>query len=37
MVRYKDAPQAKVKLPKRQSPHGYEEPAYEYKFIPEIF
>jgi hypothetical protein len=24
-------------LPKRQSPQGYTEPAYEFKYIPEIF
>jgi len=37
LIPYKDTPREKVKLPKRQSPHGYQEPAYEFKFIPEKF
>jgi len=37
VVPYEDIPREKVKLPKRQSAHGYHEPAYEFKFIPEIF
>jgi len=37
LVPYKDTPREKVKLPKRQSPRGYREPAYEFKFIPEKF
>jgi polyphosphate kinase 2 len=27
----------KVKLPKRQKPHGYTEPEYPYKYVPEKF
>ena len=26
----------KVELPKRQKPHGYKEPDYPYKFVPEL-
>ncbi len=37
LVPYKEMPREKVKLPKRQSPHGYREPDYEFKFIPEKF
>jgi polyphosphate kinase 2 len=37
MIRYKKAPREKVKLPKRQKAHGYREPAYPYKFVPEKF
>jgi polyphosphate kinase 2 (PPK2 family) len=37
MVPYKELPRDKVELPKRQSPNGYTEPAYEFKYIPEIF
>ncbi len=36
-IPYKKAPREKVKLPKRQKPHGYREPAYPFKFIPEKF
>ena len=36
-VPYKDAPREKVKLPKRQKRHGYREPDYPYKFIPEKY
>jgi polyphosphate kinase 2 len=36
-VPYKKAPREKVKLPKRQKPHGYREPGYAYKFVPEKF
>jgi polyphosphate kinase 2 len=35
-IPYKDLPHEKVKLPKRQSPHGYNELDYPYKFIPEL-
>jgi polyphosphate kinase 2 len=35
-IPYKKAPREKVKLPKRQKRHGYREPAYPYKFVPEI-
>jgi polyphosphate kinase 2 len=34
-IPYEDVPREKVKLPKRQGPHGYKEPEYPYKFIPE--
>jgi polyphosphate kinase 2 len=33
-IPYKTAPREKVKLPKRQKPHGYREPNYKYKFVP---
>jgi polyphosphate kinase 2 len=36
-IPYKKAPREKVKLPKRQKPHGYREPAYAYKRVPEKF
>ena len=35
-IPYKDAPREKVKLPDRQKPHGYKEPDYPYKFVPEL-
>jgi polyphosphate kinase 2 len=34
-IPYKKAPREKVKLPKRGKAHGYKEPKYPYKFIPE--
>jgi len=34
-IPYKKAPREKVKLPKRQKRHGYREPAYAYKRVPE--
>ncbi len=34
-IPYEEVPRDKVKLPKRQEPHGYTEPDYPYKFIPE--
>jgi polyphosphate kinase 2 len=37
LVPYKELPRDKVELPKRQSPRGYTEPAYGFKYIPEIF
>ena len=37
LVPYKELPRDKVELPKRQSPRGYTEPAYEFKYIPEVF
>jgi len=37
MIPYKKAPREKVKLPKRQKAHGYRDPAYPYKFVPEKF
>jgi polyphosphate kinase len=35
-VPYEELPREKVKLPKRQEPHGYEEPDYPYKRVPEL-
>ena len=32
----KEAPREKVKLPDRQKSHGYKEPDYPYKFVPEL-
>jgi polyphosphate kinase 2 len=34
-IPYEEVPRDKVKLPKRQEPHGYTELNYPYKFIPE--
>jgi polyphosphate kinase len=34
-IPYEAPPRDKVKLPKRQGPHGYREPNYPYKFVPE--
>ncbi|MBN9560007.1 MAG: polyphosphate kinase 2 [Alphaproteobacteria bacterium] len=34
-IPYEAVPRDKVKLPKRQEPHGYTEPEYPYKFVPE--
>ena len=34
-IPYKDARPEKPSLPKRQKPHGYVEPNYPYKFVPE--
>jgi polyphosphate kinase 2 len=36
-VPYKKVKRDKVKLPKRQKPHGYKEPNYPYKRVPEKF
>ncbi len=36
-ISYKKASREKVKLPKRQKPHGYREPAYPFKSVPEKF
>ena len=35
-VPYQELPRDKVKLPARQKPHGYEEPDYPYKLVPEL-
>jgi polyphosphate kinase len=35
-IPYKDVPREKIKLPKRQKPGAYREPAYPFKFIPEV-
>jgi polyphosphate kinase 2 len=37
MIPYKELPRKKISLPKRQPRHGYKEPAYDYKFIPEKY
>ena len=36
-ISYKDAPRAKIKLPKRQKDKDYREPNYPFKFIPELY
>ena len=35
-IPYEDLPHDKPVLPKRQKPHGYEEPDYPYKVVPEL-
>jgi polyphosphate kinase 2 len=35
-IPYKDTPLAKASLPDRQKPHGYKEPDYPYKYVPEL-
>jgi polyphosphate kinase 2 len=35
-IHYEELPRAKVKLPDRQKPHGYKEPDYPYKVVPEL-
>ncbi|MBV8574814.1 MAG: polyphosphate kinase 2 [Acetobacteraceae bacterium] len=35
-VPYEELPRERVKLPKRQEPHGYKEPDYPYKRVPEM-
>ena len=35
-IPYEEAPREKVKLPDRQKPHGYAEPDFPYKFVPEL-
>ncbi len=36
-IPYKEAPRAKVKLPKRQKDHGYVDPDYPYKLVAEKY
>jgi hypothetical protein len=36
-IPYKKVPRDKIELPKRQKSHGYKEPNYGYKFVPERF
>jgi polyphosphate kinase len=36
-IPYEDIPHAKVKLPRRQKRHGYKEPDYPHKLVPEKF
>jgi hypothetical protein len=33
-IPYSDLKREAPELPKRQKPHGYEEPDYPYKFVP---
>lgn len=35
-VPYQELPRVKVKLPERQKAHGYKEPDYPYKLVPEV-
>jgi polyphosphate kinase 2 len=35
-IPYKELPREKVKLPGRQKAHGYKEPDYPYKIVPEL-
>lgn len=35
-IPYEEVQQEKVKLPARQKAHGYEEPDYHYRFVPEL-
>jgi polyphosphate kinase len=37
LIPYKAVPAEKVTLPKRQKPHGYSEPDYKYRFVPEKY
>jgi hypothetical protein len=34
-IPYEELPRDKVKLPDRQKAHGYKEPDYPYKYVPE--
>ena len=36
LIPYEELPRDKPKLPKRQKPHGYAEPNYPYKYVPEL-
>ena len=35
-IPYQEAPREKVRLPDRQKSHGYQEPDYSYKYVPEM-
>jgi len=35
-IPYKELDRQRPELPKRQKPHGYEEPSYPHKFVPEL-
>jgi polyphosphate kinase 2 (PPK2 family) len=35
LIPYEELPRDKPQLPKRQKPHGYAEPNYPYKYVPE--
>jgi polyphosphate kinase 2 len=37
VVPWKRIPQEKTKLPKRQKPHGYKEPDWNYRWVPEKY
>jgi polyphosphate kinase 2 len=36
-IPYEEPPRRKVKLPKRQKPHGYRDPKYPFKYVQERF
>ena len=36
-IPYEKLDRDKIRLPKRQKPHGYREPDYPYKFVPDRF
>jgi polyphosphate kinase 2 len=36
-IPYEEPPREKVKLPKRQKPHGYRDPKYPFKYVQERF
>jgi polyphosphate kinase len=36
-VPYEEMPRAEVTLPKRQAAHGYKEPDYPYRYVPEVY
>jgi polyphosphate kinase 2 len=36
-IPYEEPPREKVKLPKRQKPHGYRDPKYPFKYVEERF
>jgi polyphosphate kinase 2 len=36
-IPYEEPPRQKVKLPKRQKPHGYRDPKYPFKYVQERF
>jgi polyphosphate kinase 2 len=36
-IPYEEPPRKKVKLPKRQKPHGYRDPKYPFKYVEERF
>lgn len=35
-IPYEEVPRKKIKLPKRNGPHGYKDPEYPFKYIPEL-
>ena len=35
-IPYENLPREKIKLPDRQKAHGYKEPDYQYKLVPEL-